>query len=424
MQSAVSSGYPCRACGDLLSPALDGTQCPRCAHINFAVGKAIKLSLGELGVEPTNTDHAGACDLLRDATERQLSRARKLIADNIPAATALLVGSVAERNDRVGPKLNPPSNASEFDAIFFNLSTQLLYFLLCETDDVRLAHLSDRPIQSPVYTSLWPILGDIFSLVRLRNAAAAGLSLYAIDNGNLIDNKTEGHLRTIETQANSRETERLFRALHDPLDEPELYEAQQAVLGFSARLCARMMVRDFARVRKRSTVIDEGATMIVHLDGADESDRSILNASTLTLDRVQRFESPFYFDLGTSRDEPLPTQLPHDVIGQNWTAYYPCYSAIAADGRSPTVLFSVRALVNALAYLSASRSQMMARLIVRVDGEKSARADGVRRCAQALCRTCRSAYLQALAPASGRHDLHVIDPLHYGKAPQRQRNSD
>jgi hypothetical protein len=33
-------------------------------------------------------------------------------------------------------------------------------------------------------------------------------------------------------------------------------------------------------------------------------------------------------------------------------------------------------------------------------------------------------FLRAFAPASGRHDLHVIDPLHYGKAPQRRRNSD
>jgi hypothetical protein len=40
------------------------------------------------------------------------------------------------------------------------------------------------------------------------------------------------------------------------------------------------------------------------------------------------------------------------------------------------------------------------------------------------CRLFAAGFLQAFGPASGRHDPHLIDPLHYGKAPQRRRNSD
>lgn len=408
MHSALDSGYACRACGAILSEAADWKSCPRCAHINVMPQKEKKFPLGHLGVSLPNGDHAVACAVLHDATERQLSRARKLIKENVPAATAFLLGSIREREARLDAAVVSRSNVDDGDGVLFNLGTQLLYLLLCELGDVRLALTSASPVRSPLYTSLWPILGDIPFLVRLRNAAAAGLSSYAIDAGTLIETQTESHRLVLETQTNSRRVERLFRSIHDPLDEPELCAAQEAVLGFSMRDWIPLMARNFARLGEKTILINQGGVITVQLDGAGEPARSILDAMTLTLDRVRRFATPFYFDIGLPRDEPIPIGLPHDVIGQNWTAYYPCYSAISENGHARVAVFSKHVLVNALSYMVASRSQLMAQLVRHVGNDASPMADDVRRHARALSARLEQRIAEQLRRAGFKAESSVV----------------
>lgn len=188
----------------------------------------------------------------------------------------------------------------------------------------------------------------------------------------------------MEAQVNSQRTERTFRGGHDPLDEPEVNAAPRAVLGLSLDDFKNLMRNHFRLLRKRTTVVEKGATMIAALDGACEPARRVLDALTLTLDRARRFAAPFYFDLGEPREVPPPSGLPCDIIDQNWTAYYPCYGAIAEDGHTRVALFSTLTWVNAFAYMLTSRSQIMAQLVRRVRGDKGSSANEVRQLARGL----------------------------------------
>ncbi len=385
MTGAVGSYHACRACGEPLTDDASGEPCPRCRYINLFAETILRYPVDHLGMSPESIDPVEICATLRSTAELQLTRARELIGRNIPAATEFLQHSISEMEKRARKSYDLRDSSDEQDTILFNRHTQLLYLLLCELGDVHLTNSSGAPALSVLYRSLWPLLGDVVVLTRLRNAVTAELSQCSIEGGELIETKTNVDRLMTEVQVNTQRIERLFRANRRPslaLHEPELGAAQRAVLGFSIDDVKNLMRNNFRLLRKLTRVIDQDGIMIAAVDVAGERARPILEALTLTLERVRRFAVPFYFDLGVPREDIPPAGIPDDVINVNWTAYYPCYGAVAADGHTRVVLFSTIMWVNAFGYMFSARSQMMNQLVQRVRGDAGSSADEVKKLAR------------------------------------------
>lgn len=382
----------CRCCGTTVSAenladkdTLGGT-CLTCGHFNVLRQDSVRLPIGKSleslrGVSPVpalpanSGDHDESFRALGLAFRCLLDGSRAVVRRDRPAATAFLLDAIARREDLLAETFTRKAGAGadgnggyedkvSFDAVVANKGTQMLYLLLAESGPLDLRDSASNPDRSHLHTTLWPLLTDACGAAQMLSNADAGLSRLELSRGDVVAHKTAAHTLYQEQQLNLYKAEARFKQAADPLDEPEYYAAQEALLGFSTRDLIKLWAGRFDQLKTLTQVVERGGISFIVLDGLPPPFSAMLEAMMLTPERVRRFGAAFYFDLGPERD-PQQDALTVDVDAclQNWTAYYPLYAAVAVNGRTRLAITSARAVQGALVNMYTVRSNMLAQLI-------------------------------------------------------------
>jgi hypothetical protein len=355
MKAGNGAGLACRACEQPFSNLAVRNECRHCGYVNLLIPD-VKNQFEWLSSEYASGSVASLFSV-------QFTRARELVAKDLAAATALLIRSMVQRESLYEYERSATSRSTfrESRVALFNFAVQLLYLLICQQGGVRLRSLPAITDSFDDRDELWRRVRDAALLARLRMKADADEATFTVTGDTLVESLAEAVKIAAETQENSHVVEKKFRNRYPVLEEPELFAMQKAVLGYSAQECTKLIANNFARLREQTAVQDCGPIVIANMGSITEATRTLLEVLSLNLQRVLRFQYPYYFDLGTLRRGPAPADLPLEAIALNWTSYYPCYEAHTEDGNG-VILFSKHAWVNALTYMLASRSAMAAEL--------------------------------------------------------------
>ena len=346
----------CRACKQPFAVAASANSCSRCGYINLAIDDS-RYNFDWL-------TPAHSANTVESLFQDQFRQAKEAVRKDLASATRLFMAALVHRETLFAQTKAPRSITGDSGTVLVNAAVQLLYLLICQHGGVQIEPSPAESSDFSVANALWMRVFHAALLSRLRMREEAGEATYAVNSRDLVETFTSIFKIAMETQENSHVVEAKFRNKHLVLEEPEFYALQHAVLGYSARDYIELMASNFAELRKLTNVQQDSPIVAAELQGLPEATRVVLEAFTLTLQRVFRFKFPNYFDLGEKRERPLPTELPIEAIAFNWTSYYPFFEARRPDG-AQVILFTKHAWVNALGYMLVSRSAVASELVKR-----------------------------------------------------------
>jgi hypothetical protein len=170
------------------------------------------------------------------------------------------------------------------------------------------------------------IAGEIAILAMSSSNIRRGEREVSFDGSRFTFTKTARHTASVESFVNFKRQQRNNRGL-DEMDfqfSPEALEAQEMILGFTARNILQLCTDGFQRLKQLTEVHVEREVCLVRVPTTDEWLSNLLNRCTLAQVRWCEFRSPFFFDFGVRAALPLPER---DALlnstGGNWSVYYP-----------------------------------------------------------------------------------------------------
>jgi hypothetical protein len=272
----------CRACGQPFSATAPSNPCSRCGYINLAIDN-VRNKFGWL----TPAHASASVELL---FREKFQQAKESVAKDVAGAAALLLTAMIERESMYAGMTKPRSLIRDGKSVVFNAAVQLLYLLICQQGGVRIADFPPDGGRFSENDSLWTRLYDTALLARLRMREEAGEATFAIDGDCVAETFTDFFKIGLETQENSHRVEARFRNRHPALEEPEFFEMQRVILGYSALDFRELVAHDYAQLRKMTKVQPFASIVAADLEGLPDSARTIFGAFTLTLQRVFQFQ--------------------------------------------------------------------------------------------------------------------------------------
>lgn len=167
-------------------------------------------------------------------------------------------------------------------------------------------------------------------LLRLRDVRL-GFDTPRVEQRNLVLDPAEARGRIWEWQINRNEILQHAMGYATPaLDEPfsrALLAAQKVVWGISLN-DAGAEVQRMLNTSACPPILQGGTLCAMEVESCSEPLRRVIDAHTLTRQRIEEFEAPLFWDLGEPAQAPCaPADTLLKPATQNWSAYYPLMNA-------------------------------------------------------------------------------------------------
>ena len=256
----------------------------------------------------------------------------------------------------------------------------------------------------------YTIVGDVSVLSTNLSLGRKGLYRWSIEGGRLIGERNDKDLALFE----------LIHSLHSnahrrPVDasvaaevfDERLVEVQKLAFGHAVQDLFALI--DPAGADTGLAGRQDGDLVWIDLARSTPAARSLIEPFTLTGERLQQFEAPFFFDLGPRAKMPRDF---HRVVEESadamWLAYYPFFTALTARRPAgPMAFTTTQLLVNALATADSSRAHML-HCAQRKHGQL---APGVGERIKSLVRSFHASFESSVAQTLASNNLKALSSV-------------
>jgi hypothetical protein len=368
-------------------------RCPQCGYVNVLERSRLILPVQEsLEVLPKAEQHGIREALnqlyanptpasLRTLLRKYVAHLDELVAEDPAAGAVALLLSMRERENSFTPVLDNGLGMSDpsadLHAKVVTRATDLLYVLLARNNaPVSIEEQAQNDSGLTFLARFSSVASDAAAIALQTNAIEAGLWNITVQDRLVITEKTELHSRLAEWDLNRREFHRVLgraTSAQTPVDllfTQETLTAERLILGYDSTEILELAEHGFGSLRDQGALHDlaAGRLWVIDPDRLDECQRRLLHAITLNLDRVRRFATPFYFDLGATRASSSDDDLAAvgAVLTANWANYYPIYE-VSDHSQKRWLLTSKMPLLLCLGNMATFRNRLFGRTIEAVD---------------------------------------------------------
>lgn len=329
--------------------------------------ESIRAALAAFCVNPTRR-------ALRIVLDDYVQHLAVLVKQQPQEAAAALLIALRERERALIPLLN--DNLRERDptgglfARVVSRCTDLLYLLLRQYTTAAphlLVSLSETEAVRAFFRVFSSIASDAATLALQSHLIDADMWRIAAVDGSIVVESTDIHDRVTEWDLNRRQFDSSADASHGiqqqtPMEIADIYteetnEAERVWLGFGGSDILGLIA---GLHDKEATHELEGGIWTIDAQSLRKEEMRLLQLIVLDPSRTQRFEVPFYFDLGVERPAQTPSDAASRVLMSNWTNYYPIY-AFDTEG-SASLLTTKMPLIICLGNMETFRNRIFRRI--------------------------------------------------------------
>jgi hypothetical protein len=398
-----------RYCGQELvfetkpEPFLIQIPCHRCRYVTVVEASTMRLTIHQIyqdclqGLTPPSLvpsdDGKTVVSYLRVIADTLLAPVIERIRIDLPIARSALVSVFSRRERLLQERISHvyDFNASLETRIFPKVAL-LLWSVLAQTGGLSPDVVRNFSSKGVTRFLGWfqPIADDITLLAETARSIRRGELKPRFDGSVFTFSKTPLHTAAVESTINSQLQRDTARPMHiEEVFSFEELECQRLVLGFTARDITELFFNRLENLKAHTEVVSERDIYWIRLPKNNPTLFKLLSLCTLTPEKLPKFRSPFFFDLGVPAEPAMSDRdALLNAVANNWSYYYPFCSMSETDGVPEYVATSHSLMVGFLANIETQKNTLAEQLVnaSRRNGDSSApdpaRAWPVRRVAE------------------------------------------
>lgn len=394
----------CRRCGEPLNSASAiervGFRCGLCGYVTATARRTeVELPLGHfvgwapkaapfLADEPDPERARAALARIARTTLTQVARR----VDNEPAAALCWLQQLLAEADGISRRER--ERASRAASHPYRIA-QMAYALLLRHGPPDFGLLQSAEPSAWFRDEAFAVLGDVSAILNVETLARRGLYRLSIVDHRVVADRTPEDLDLFEL-GNAIPFEKTHNRL--AVLDSTITEAQRTLFGVA--IDDLLALINPQRPDSGFVGLDQGNLVYVDKARSKPRARSVVEAFTLTENRLRSFAAPYFFDLGPRATPSGPVEAAMDYVelaaragAAIWLAYYPFLDCLA-DRRPPTPTGVSTGPLIAEAITTAVASE--AHLLYQLQKTANAKGDKIREHVARLVAGAHNAFEEAV----------------------------